>query len=240
MTKSVGRVVVVDDEATTLEMTVDLLQDVVEEVRSTTDSREVWQMLHDWSADVLITDLQMPDINGTELIETVRASHPDLGIIVISSFATQASRDALQKYLVDAILDKPDGFKELPEVVQNLVARQREHRSRNELGEKAKVLVADDHETVRDLVRDVWESRTMGLRCKYQPSRGPRQVSGGQTAALRHRRGAAGARPSDRRRAQRLHPQCLVGLPALGSSQERIVTGPMGSGRLGSVHPQST
>ena len=129
MPDATGRIVIVDDESTVLEVMEDLLRDQAEEIRATTDSREALNLLQDWNADVLVTDLQMPNMNGTELIETVRKSGSEVEIVVISSFATQASRDELQKHLVGAVLDKPGGFKQLSEVVEKLVARKRQRKS---------------------------------------------------------------------------------------------------------------
>ena len=159
MADATGKIVIVDDESSVLEMMEDLLKDQVEEIRATTDSREVVNLLQGWNADVLVTDLQMPNMNGTELIETIRKGGSELEIVVISSFATQASRDELQKHLVGAVLDKPGGFKELSEVVAKLVERKRQRKSAVSPGENAKVLVVDDHETIRDLVREVCEEQ---------------------------------------------------------------------------------
>ena len=124
MSERKGNVLVVDDEPLVGQMIVDCLQEAVGEVRSVTDSREALPLLENWDADVLVTDIQMPHINGLELVALARAAHPDLKIVVISASVTQKSRDELENYLVDAILSKPEGLAKLPELVAKIIARE--------------------------------------------------------------------------------------------------------------------
>ena len=88
-----------------------------------------------------------------------RAAHPDLKIVVISAFATQKSRDELQKHFVDAILSKPEGLAELPEVIPKIIARKRQSAPDSRPVEPGRVLVVDDHGGTRQLIRDVCEEK---------------------------------------------------------------------------------
>ena len=159
MSKPAGNVLVVDDEPGVEQLMVDFLQGAVGEVRSVTDSREALPLLENWDADVLVTDLQMPHLNGLELVALARAAHPDLKIVVISAFATQKSRDELQKHFVDAILSKPEGLAELPVVVPQIIARKRRPAPDARPVESGRVLVVDDHEGTRQLIREVCEEK---------------------------------------------------------------------------------
>lgn len=58
--------------------------------------------------DVVVMDLVMPGIGGTESIRRIRATHPDLGIVALSSFADSVQvRDAIgagaTAYLVKSV-----------------------------------------------------------------------------------------------------------------------------------------
>ena len=159
MSEPKGNVLVVDDEPAVEQLMVEFLQGAVGEVRSLTDSREALPLLENWDADVLVTDLQMPHLSGLELVTRARAAHPGLKIVVISAFATQKSRDELQKHFVDAILSKPEGLAELPEVVSKIMARKRQPAPDARPVESGRVLVVDDHEGTRQLIRDVCEEK---------------------------------------------------------------------------------
>lgn len=55
------------------------------------------------NADVLVTDIEMPEVDGYEVTKNIRRSHPDLPIIVI----TGRSAEETQRIDCDVILRKP-------------------------------------------------------------------------------------------------------------------------------------
>lgn len=50
------------------------------------DGEEVLQILQKEKADILITDINMPFINGVELVKTVKERYPDMVVFVISGY----------------------------------------------------------------------------------------------------------------------------------------------------------
>ena len=53
---------------------------------STTEPLRVVELLAQLPADILITDVNMPEISGAELVRQVRAAHPRLPVIALSMF----------------------------------------------------------------------------------------------------------------------------------------------------------
>lgn len=53
---------------------------------STTEPQRVVELLAQSPADILITDVNMPEISGAELVRQVRALHPRLPVIALSMF----------------------------------------------------------------------------------------------------------------------------------------------------------
>ena len=75
--------------------------------------------------DLVITDILMPEMDGTEVIIKSKKSHPNLPIIAISAgghgvSASQALELASQK--ADAVLEKPFSKDELLDKVNELLA----------------------------------------------------------------------------------------------------------------------
>jgi len=90
------RVLVVDDEEFVLETTREALRDSGYRVRTAASGNEALQQLDENdNVDVLITDLRMPNMDGLDLIQTLRARHPNLPIIAASGMADGRSEDAL-------------------------------------------------------------------------------------------------------------------------------------------------
>ena len=84
---------------------------------------EALEIFKNQPVNLLIVDLEMPQMNGLELIEEIRKENKDLFIIVISSIDNQQARQKLQndKYL--NFLKKPFNIKLLEDIILKI-----EHR----------------------------------------------------------------------------------------------------------------
>ena len=72
--------------------------------------------------DIIITDNQMPQLSGVELVRELRERDFHGKIMVLSGALTSESRDAFTQMRVDAILDKPFDNYELRNRLDLLVA----------------------------------------------------------------------------------------------------------------------
>ncbi|CAH1200568.1 Regulator of RpoS [Paenibacillus plantiphilus] len=87
------------------------------------NGREALERLKEVPADILITDITMPLMNGLELIRSVREFRPDLKIIILSgynefNYLKEGMALGIENYLL-----KPINFTELTETLQNTVER---------------------------------------------------------------------------------------------------------------------
>ena len=104
------RVIIVDDDADmrlTLKLALELAGYAVE---AAANAREAIEHQRKQPADVLITDIFMPDADGFEAIDAFRREFPQTRIIVVSGGAQFTKRDYLpdaELIGVDATLQKP-------------------------------------------------------------------------------------------------------------------------------------
>ncbi len=107
-TGSGERVLVVDDEEFILETTREALRDVGYRVLTASDADEALQTVEesDEDIDVVVTDLRMPNVDGFDLIRTLRARHPNMPIIAASGVADGRTDEALNAG-AQAFLAKP-------------------------------------------------------------------------------------------------------------------------------------
>jgi CheY-like chemotaxis protein len=89
------------------------------------DGIEAWELLTERRFDALVTDLEMPRLDGFELIARVRQepSLKDLPIIVVSSRTAHAPRQRALAAGADAILPKGPHRKVLLDTLTALLAR---------------------------------------------------------------------------------------------------------------------
>ena len=70
--------------------------------------------------DLVLTDLQMPEVNGFELLEWLRANQPEIPTVLMSGAFTVAAERAVLKSGAAAVLRKPFSPAELFVVLDEL------------------------------------------------------------------------------------------------------------------------
>jgi YesN/AraC family two-component response regulator len=108
-----------------------LLEETIGDCRVTGEAangREAIQWLTTHSADAMITDIRMVEMDGLELIRRVRELDRDMPIVIVSGYSDFAyAREAL-RYGVSDYLLKPVDRKELAQVIGRLSKRLEEKR----------------------------------------------------------------------------------------------------------------
>jgi hypothetical protein len=72
--------------------------------------------------DLVVTDLQMPEVDGFQLIAAMGRSHPSVPILVMTAFGTPEIDARLRSLGLDHHLEKPLDFRLLAERVQQTLA----------------------------------------------------------------------------------------------------------------------
>ncbi len=87
------------------------------------DGREGQSYIDSYTYDLIILDLMLPHISGSELLRRVRRSHPALPVLVLT--ARDATRDKVEQFEAgaDDYLTKPFDFAELLVRVKALLRR---------------------------------------------------------------------------------------------------------------------
>lgn len=123
------RVLVVDDQTDSLEIVSTILQNFNSEVQTATSAEEALDVLKHWEPDILISDIQMPGIDGYELMRRIRRDKPTFRhrIAAIALTAYSRAEDRL-KALASGFhthLSKPVDPRELVAVISSLATQSR-------------------------------------------------------------------------------------------------------------------
>ncbi len=116
------KILVVDDELGPRESLRMILKDDYE-VETAADGREAINFLEQLDFDLAILDIRMPDINGIELLETIKNRNPATEVIMITAYAsidtaTKALRSGALDYLI-----KPFDYNAVRDIVKRGITR---------------------------------------------------------------------------------------------------------------------
>ena len=119
-----ARVLVVDDSQFTRELVVDVFERMGFEVAEAEEGRRGVDCFHDAGAELIVTDLDMPVLDGFGLIEAVRAIDTRVPIAVFTTRATPEARDRALQLGANVFLVKTE-FRErqLHDLVARFVSR---------------------------------------------------------------------------------------------------------------------
>lgn len=92
------------------------------DVRTAADAESAMDTFHDWVPDLIITDLQMPEINGIELCRMIR-KESQIPIIVLSVKGEERTKVEALDAGADDYVTKPFGIDELIARVRAVLRR---------------------------------------------------------------------------------------------------------------------
>ena len=106
------KILVVDDESQITRVLRQSLKAHRYDVRTAADGMAGLDTLHDWHPDLVITDLQMPEMDGIEFCKAIR-KESQLPIIVLSVRGEEKTKVAALDAGADDYVTKPFGIEEL-------------------------------------------------------------------------------------------------------------------------------
>lgn len=122
--KKKPRILVVEDSLTTRELEISLLRAAGYEVEGAKDGLEALNALKKKRFDLVLTDIQMPRMDGYELIKTIKNDRnlKDIPMVVVSSKASERDIELGLKAGADAYITKNEFEKEsLLSVIERLI-----------------------------------------------------------------------------------------------------------------------
>jgi DNA-binding NtrC family response regulator len=156
-------ILVVDDEISICDFLTVIFSEEGYRVKAVQDGEKALELLKEEKFSCLILDLKMPKIDGLEVLKKARAIYPDLGVIVITAYASlQSAVEALRLGAMDYVTKpfKVDEIKIVIEKVFDQIALRRENiHLRKQLSEKTDlgsiIGKSEEMQKLLDMVRRV-------------------------------------------------------------------------------------
>lgn len=110
------RILVIDDSPIVLKVVAYTLGGAGYEVRTTSNVASLQTAFGDWHPDVILTDVDMPDISGIELCRSIKASYNSahVPVVLYSNRTDDALATLARECEADGFLSKDRGIDALP------------------------------------------------------------------------------------------------------------------------------
>ena len=104
-----------------------LLQEDVEEVLQAGDGQEAIRLLETHPVDIAILDIEMPIKTGLEVLEWAKSQHPQLKVVIVTTFKRPGYFERALKAGVDAYVLKERRITDLMGTLHTVLAGQKEY-----------------------------------------------------------------------------------------------------------------
>ncbi len=119
------KVLLVDDERDYVETLSERLQ--LREVGTSVvyDGEQALAAVEEDEPEVMVLDLRMPGVDGTEVLERIKAGHPAVEVIILTGHGSPQDREECLRLGAFAFLQKPVDLEDLSEVMRRALAKRR-------------------------------------------------------------------------------------------------------------------
>ncbi len=165
------KVLVIDDE----EMMLSLFEAVMAEyghmVATARSGREGVEIARTGGFDVVISDIKMPDMNGIQVLKAIRELSDEIGVVLITGYASLETAIEAVRLGVDAYLLKPfedlerDVLAPINRIAQKYRLRRENRRLSAELNEANEHLKRTNHEYRRTLAHLATQQQIASMLC---------------------------------------------------------------------------
>jgi DNA-binding response OmpR family regulator len=101
--------------------------------------REALTLLKDLAPDLILLDMNLPDLGGLEVMCRARDMYPDLAIVVLTGYATLDNAIAAIKVSAIDYLCKPASHQEITAAISRALIKQTERQQRQQLSQMLSV-----------------------------------------------------------------------------------------------------
>ncbi|MBX7060127.1 MAG: sigma-54 dependent transcriptional regulator [Pyrinomonadaceae bacterium] len=119
-----AKILIVDDEQSYRQLLTHVFELDGHSVRTARNGREGLEALDAEPADVVISDVKMPDMTGIEMLRAIRETQPDLGLILMTAFSSVENAREAFKLGAEDFIEKPFDVEELKLIVRKVIEKQ--------------------------------------------------------------------------------------------------------------------
>jgi CheY-like chemotaxis protein len=118
-----AKILIVDDAKFTRTMLKKMVVEFGHETIEAGNGREGLEKITSEEPDLVLTDILMPEMEGTELLELLRETNMDVNVIVISANIQDTVKDRCMNLGVSEFFGKPPDKEKLKQAIEKILSK---------------------------------------------------------------------------------------------------------------------
>ena len=119
-----AEILIVDDEQSYRQLLTLVFQEEGHNIRTAMNGRQALELLQREPANVIVSDVKMPDMDGIEMLRSLRETQPEIGVVLMTAFASVDTAREAFKLGADDFIQKPFDVEELKLIVRKTLEKQ--------------------------------------------------------------------------------------------------------------------
>lgn len=121
ISSNLTKLLMVEDDLDILEYIKDSMPENLFQIITATNGKEALDKFRRFQPDIILSDIKMPEMDGLELLATIRMENKEIPIVLCSGFYPNLSEDlARSTFQATSILQKPYTANDIVDCLQNL------------------------------------------------------------------------------------------------------------------------
>ena len=112
------QILIVDDNPNMSSLLAEMLEIFEFSSKRAGNGQEALDILNRDDFSMVITDLRMPEMSGSELLKNIKEKFPQLPVVVISGYNLAEEEDTLMATLADGFINKPFKMIDIEKLLQ--------------------------------------------------------------------------------------------------------------------------
>jgi DNA-binding NtrC family response regulator len=130
--KNAARILIIDDDENILRVEVAILEDKGYEVETATTGTEAIEKTEQSHFDLMLVDIRLPDMEGTEVITRIHDTTPKIRKVIVTGYPTLQNAVTAVNNGADAYVMKPFDVEQMLETVRKQLELQAQERKYSE------------------------------------------------------------------------------------------------------------
>ncbi|MDP8238832.1 MAG: response regulator [Candidatus Hatepunaea meridiana] len=114
-------ILVVEDEKVERNLISEVLETLGYDTVEAENGKIALQMMDENNIDLILSDINMPEMDGLELFRKVRENNDKIPIILMTGFDAEEAKKITKDYKASALLTKPFRLMQLKEIIDRLI-----------------------------------------------------------------------------------------------------------------------